>query len=113
MIESIYSILMFVFLLFGLLLLDETFLAMQTVETAHFFALRSHIVGMDIKNSETFFNHHVLKNFIFDEQNNFFEIQKIKTHQSKQLIETSITLRLKESTEKLTYSSQLPGLQQP
>lgn len=86
---------------------------MQTAQTAHFFALRSHFVGVDIKRSEVFFNRRVLKNFIFDEQNNFFEIQKIKNLKTDRQIQTSVTLQLKKTGRKFTYSSQLPELRQP
>ena len=78
MIETLCSLKIVLFFLISILILDEIFLAQQTVETANFYALRAHIVDQDISKVDDFFNTKILNFLIFTKSNHIRAVDRTK-----------------------------------
>ena len=110
MIETLCSLKIVLFFLISILILDEIFLAQQTVETANFYALRAHIVDQDISKVDDFFNTKILNFLIFTKSNPFFSIRHIQTSpkgMSGQLTTSSQVSSRFRSTDEMERSFQI------
>lgn len=92
MLDTLFSLGLILLLLFGILVVDDAFLTIQTTETTNFFASRAEVVQENSANVNQFFQDNVLNHAIFTHPNEFFTIEPITTESNHQYIETKILI---------------------